>query len=395
MADRRTTLDELREAFARMTRTEARDWFPVFKARYGMREVFRAAADVHGAGQVVTTLFTGCTAVDSIFSAGLAARYDAIDPATLTVDVRALSLDESVRAVIIQNSYGIIDERASAEAAAKAHDAGALFMEDSAHCVTRMARDAEGHPLADVSIHSLGIEKQFLHRFGGLVWVSPDMPDVALRERIVSVLGSLPEPPARLSRNARRYRTQNRVLAHLPGSLGPALRTWLTSSGGLEPPVAAVEQRGELPYPSYLPSDEIAHRIPSPPSPASTTTRPCGTLGRRLRRRPRGRGPALHPPGGARGGPHPAPHPLPDSPLRRAARPRPHRRPPLSRVLLRGLVPGALLPGGGDRALRLWRLGGRPGLPRLQHLQGIVGLPTDLDPSRMAEALEIVRGHLS
>ena len=25
---------------------------------------------------------------------------------------------------------------------------------------------------------------------------------------------------------------------------------------------------------------------------------------------------------------------------------------------------------------------------------GIVGLPTDLDPSRMAEALEIVRGHL-
>lgn len=394
MADRRTTLDELREAFARRTRTEARDWFPVFKARYGMREVFRAAADVHGAGQVVTTLFTGCTAVDSIFSAGLSARYDAIDPATLTVDVRALSLDESVRAVIIQNSYGIIDERASAEAAAKAHDAGALFMEDSAHCVTRMARDAEGRPLADVSIHSLGIEKQFSIGFGGLVWVSPDMPDAALRERIVSALGSLPEPPARLSRNARRYRTQNRVLAHLPGSLGPALRAWLTSSGGLEPPVAAVEQRGELPYPSYLPSDEIAHRILAalPGIDDDEAVRRLWVAG--YADALEGEERLSIPQGALEVG---RTQPLTRFPIVLSDEPR-------ARALIDDLRSH------GFYCVDWYRVPFYPGATELSAYGvseadqayrdfrstygGIVGLPTDLDPSRMAEALEIVRGHL-
>jgi len=64
-------LKGLREAFAERTGTRARDWHLVFKARYGMREVFRTLREQRGDGAVVTTLFTGCTAVDSITSAGL------------------------------------------------------------------------------------------------------------------------------------------------------------------------------------------------------------------------------------------------------------------------------------------------------------------------------------
>ncbi len=109
----------LREAFAQRTGTHARDWHLVFKARYGMREVFRTLREERGDGRVVTTLFTGCTAVDSITSSGLAPSYADIDPAILTVDAEALALDESVRAVIDQHSYGMIDEAKSAACAGR------------------------------------------------------------------------------------------------------------------------------------------------------------------------------------------------------------------------------------------------------------------------------------
>ena len=394
MAGKSPRLEELREAFARRTHTSAQDWFPVFKARYGMREVFRAAADVHGDGSVVTTLFTGCTAVDSIISAGLSPRYDAIDPATLTVDTGALVLGASVRAVILQNSYGIIDERASAECAVKTHEAGALFMEDSAHCVMRMARDAEGRPLADVSIHSLGIEKQFSIGFGGLVWVNPDMPDAALHERLVSSLSSLDEPPARLGRNARRYGTQNRVLVHLPGSLGRALRAWLTQTGRLEPPVAAVEQRGQLPYPSYLPSAEITERILAavPGIDEDEAMRRVWVNG--YARALEGRK-GISIPAGALGVGRT--QPLTRFPIILSSEPQ--ARELIDDLRSRGFycvdwyrVP--FYPGATDLAAYNMSETDEAYRSFRETYGGIVGLPTDLDPSRQKDAVEIVLRHL-
>lgn len=251
----------LREAFARRTGTHARDWHLVFKARYGMREVFRTLREERGDGRVVTTLFTGCTAVDSITSSGLTPGYADIDPAILTVDAEALALDGAVHAVIDQHSYGMIDEAKSAACAAKAHAAGALYVEDSAHCVARMARDASGAPLADISIHSIGIEKQLGVGFGGAIWVNPGMEDQALYDALTRAFDALQPLPGRIDAAAQHYSLQNRVLAHLPHGLSRTLRARLTASGRLEPPVADMERAGRLPYPGYLPSPRIAQRI--------------------------------------------------------------------------------------------------------------------------------------
>ena len=260
--DASPVFEELKRAFAQRTGTSEEDWFLVFKARYGMRECFAAMRDVHGDGRVVTTLFTGCTAVDSIIAAGLDPYYAPIAPATLSVDVQVLELPEQTRALLLQHSYGMIDETATRLAAQRAHDAGALLVEDSAHCLARMARDEAGEPLADISIHSFGIEKTFSNLyFGGALWINPRMGDEAVRQRIVQTLSGLPELPARLRRATRDYRNQVRVLSHLPGGAARALRASMLARGLHEPPVAEVERLGGLPYESYLPSPWIVEQI--------------------------------------------------------------------------------------------------------------------------------------
>lgn len=384
----------LREAFARRTGTDARDWHLVFKARYGMREVFAAARALYGAGEVVTTLFTGCTAVDAILAAGLAPRYDAIDPDTLSLDVDALEVGERVRAVILQHSYGIVDTRAATECARRSHEGGALFMEDSAHCVARMARDASGTPLADVSVHSLGIEKQFSIGFGGAIWVNPRMPDVRLRDAITEQLEGLPELPARLESASRHYHTQNRVLAHLPRGLAGTVRSSLLASGRFEPPVAETERRGGLPYPSYQPSEWIAGQI-------------AGALERidedEATRRAWVAGyadalegaPGLRTPAGALG----------------VGRAQSLIRFPVllgTEEAARELI--GELRARGFYCVDWYRVPFYPGAADLsaygtsesdeayrryrETYGGIVGLPADLDPTRLPEALEIVRRHL-
>jgi len=252
----------LREAFAQRTDTSPDDWFCTFKARYGMREAFSAVRDVAGDGRVLTTLFTGCTAVDSILAAGMGVGYATIDGATLSVDAALLEVGPEVRAVLLQNSYGMVDEAVTRTIADKAHAAGAILVEDSAHCLSRMARDADGRPVADVSIHSFGIEKTFSDiYFGGALWVNPAMADAALHDAIVARLRSCAELPARLGRACASYRTHARILAHLPGALSGVAKSVLLRTGSYEPPVADVERRGGLPYPSYLPNEWVVQRI--------------------------------------------------------------------------------------------------------------------------------------
>lgn len=252
----------LRDAFAQRTGTQAADWHLVFKARYGMREVFSALRGTHGDGEVVTTLFTGCTAVDSIIAAGLSPRYATINPATLGMDAGELTVGPKTRAVLFQHSYGMIDGNASLIAAAKAHEAGALFVEDSAHCLARMALKEDGTPAADVSIHSFGIEKTFSNLyFGGALWVNPHMEDKAAHEAITQALTSLEPLPARLDQATQHYHTHVRILSHLPAPIREPLRARMIASGSFEPPVAEVERLGGLPYESYAPSAWIVRQI--------------------------------------------------------------------------------------------------------------------------------------
>ncbi|MCI1984249.1 MAG: DegT/DnrJ/EryC1/StrS family aminotransferase [Bifidobacteriaceae bacterium] len=252
---------ELKERLAQRTGTRAEEWFPVFKARYGMREVFDAVTTVHGRGNVVTQLFTCSTAIDPITSARLTPRYAEIDADTVSVDPSAARklASPDLRAVVMQHTFGIIDSAQASRLRTLCDATNALLMEDSAHCVARLARDDEGRPLADVSIHSFGIEKMTPTHFGGAVWVNPKMRDTKLRERILRALSDLDVIGARLKFVTRIYFTQNRILAHLPSSVSRPLRHFFVQHGLMEPAIVPLEQKGGLPYASLQPSEWINH----------------------------------------------------------------------------------------------------------------------------------------
>ncbi|MBT1165405.1 DegT/DnrJ/EryC1/StrS family aminotransferase [Bifidobacterium simiarum] len=238
-------------ALAERTGTNARDWYPVFKARYGMLVAFETLAEQRGRGAVATQLFTCCTAVDPIVTAELIPVYADVDADTLAIDPNRFDPKAiaDLRAVMLQHTFGLVDEPSSAALAERAHAVGALVMEDCAHCVGRMARDERGLPLADISIHSFGVEKMLPTRFGGAVWINPrlaaDAP--ALDRQLRSRLAALPAPGGRLDVVTKLYVNQNRVFSRL-GGLGGSLRRTFTRLGWYEPPIADVEQRGGLAY---------------------------------------------------------------------------------------------------------------------------------------------------
>ena len=246
---------------ARRTGTAESDWYCVFKARYGMRVAFDVIRELRGEGFVVTQLLTCCTAVDPILAAGLVPRYCDISVDTASLDPLALELDDRVRAVVLQHTYGIVDEATSRELAARAHAAGALVIEDCAHCVGRMALDEEGRPLADISIHSFGIEKVLDTLYGGAVWVNPTSPFADVAAEVASRLGSLPVAGFHLALLARMNRFQLRVFGHLPRPVARALRRGLSSAGLFDPAVSDEERRGGLSYRPLRPSRFVCEKV--------------------------------------------------------------------------------------------------------------------------------------
>lgn len=234
----------LRETLAQRTGTRAEDWHLVFRARHGMLVALRELKAVRGEGSVVTQLLTCCTAVDPIVAAGLRPVYADVDAQTMAVDPQALPDVADLRAIVCQHTFGYIDRAQTTELRRKADEAGALLLEDCAHCVGRLATDAEGRPLADVSFHSFGVEKMLPTYFGGAVYLNPHMSDATLRQRLADALQALPEPSGRLARAMRSYRTQIRVLNHLPRPLARGLRAALTRAGLFEPAISGLEMAG-------------------------------------------------------------------------------------------------------------------------------------------------------
>lgn len=252
---------DVTHALARRTGTSPADWFLVFKARYGMQVVFAALAGARGAGEVVTQAFTCSTAVDPVLAAGLRPVYADVAARSVAVDADRVVVPGSARAVVVQHTFGIVDTANAVRLRDAAHAAGALLVEDAAHCAGRMATGDDGAPLADVSIHSFGVEKMLPTRFGGAVWVNPDLPDTGLRARLAGDLAGLPRIGARLDLATRGYRNQVRVLNRVPGALGRATRRALTAARVFEPAIAPVESRGGLPYPPMAPSDWVSAQV--------------------------------------------------------------------------------------------------------------------------------------
>ncbi|HEY0119909.1 MAG TPA: DegT/DnrJ/EryC1/StrS family aminotransferase [Cellulomonas sp.] len=249
------------EALATRTGTDPGDWFLVFKARYAMEVVFRALRELRGPGEVVSQIFTCSTAVDPILVAGLTPVYGDVSPASIAIDPERLVLSAATRAVVAQHTFGIVDSAGARRLRAAARGAGALLVEDSAHCVGRMARDESGAPLADVSIHSFGVEKVLPTRFGGAVWLNPRSSDPALRERVAGDLARLPVVGARLDLLTRLYRAEVGVLNRLPQAVSGPARRALTTLGAFEPAVAPAERRGQLTYPPMRPSAWMTRQI--------------------------------------------------------------------------------------------------------------------------------------
>ena len=220
MAQDNSSQGSVRERLALRSHTDPRDWYLVFKARYGMEAVFRALKECEGEGDVLTQLFTCCTAIDPILSAGMNPVYSDIDPSSLHAAEPVGDLQ--AKAVLVQHTFGLIDDDYIARV--RQSLPSALLLEDCAHCVTRMARDGD-EPIADISIHSFGVQKILPTRFGGAMWVNPKLAerepelDAAIR-RHLSALSPL---STRLNILTRLYVNQNRVLSRLPAGHPPAM----------------------------------------------------------------------------------------------------------------------------------------------------------------------------
>lgn len=258
--DNKNSRLELRRVLAKRSGTQPQDWFLVFKARYGMKVVFDVLRSHFGDGSVATQLFTCCTAVDPIVSAGLRPVYLDIDPDVLSFGAEPLNGIADLRCAVIQHTFGITSVPHDEQVCQAAHAKGALVMEDNAHCVGQITRDASGNPIADVSIHSFGVEKILPGSyFGGAVWVNPEL-DASVRGELVAALEGLPELSEKLDRATRRYHNQIRVISRLPHGLAVATSARLTKSGAFEPAVSEDERRGLLPHPAQQPSDWVAEQ---------------------------------------------------------------------------------------------------------------------------------------
>lgn len=246
---------------AERTGTRPEDWYCVYRARHGMLSACEAVCATIGEGHVVTQLLTCCTAVDPILAAGLTPRYGEVSADTASLDPAVLPLDSSVRAVMLQHTFGLVDDGASRRIASAAHEAGALVFEDCAHGVARMAKGPDGSPLADVSFHSFGVEKMLHTQFGGAVWVNPEgaSPEVlqVLRER----LAQLPVTGAHLTALAGTFVFWNRVFNHLPLPVARGLRRFLSATGLFEPAVSDEERRGGVSHDPMRPSDAICDAV--------------------------------------------------------------------------------------------------------------------------------------
>lgn len=205
---------------ARISGTEPQDWYLVSKARHAMALVLGTLEP----GEVVTQPLTCLTAVAPVISAGHSPVYADIDADTLAISPASAAavLTARTRAVIGQHTFGAAAPMAPLR---QATPEGVLLMEDSAHCVGELARGAGGHPVADVSVHSFGVEKVLTTRLGAACWVNPEAAGQPWHARVVTALLALGDGSMRSAVSQRVSRPAQGLARRLggPGRLALAL----------------------------------------------------------------------------------------------------------------------------------------------------------------------------
>ena len=236
----------IRKKLAALSDTKAEDWHLCLKARFGMAIVFEAIRDKLGAGEVITTPYTCITAINPILVAGLTPVYHDIDASILSTGKPDDHYCKGKsKAIVMQHTLGMIGDKSSIRKYADKHNL--ILVEDAAHCITRFARDKEGQILADISIHSFGVEKVLTGtKFGGAIWVNPELKAKrpALYDEIISKLNSLKAPDRHMAFHVRTYRFNNAIIQRLHGNMKRNIRNLTIKTGLLEPAIYPFEQDG-------------------------------------------------------------------------------------------------------------------------------------------------------
>ena len=259
---------KVRAILAEYSKTKPEDWHLCMKARFGMAVVFDAIRDIKGHGEILTTPYTCITSINPILVSGLTPVYVDIDKDILsTSEVPTKLIHAKSYGIVMQHTLGMIGNKTKLRKLADKHNL--LLIEDSAHCITRFARDKNGKILADISIHSFGVEKVLTGcKFGGAIWINPELKtkNKQLYEKIVESLEKLPAPDKALGFRVRTYRYNNAVLQRLPSRLKHGLRKFETKIGLLEPAIYPFEQDGHQDAPlasnKYI-NERIISQLPS------------------------------------------------------------------------------------------------------------------------------------
>ena len=253
----------LQNRLAELTDTHAEDWFLFMRARHGMAIVYQTLHQCFGQGTVTTQAYTCVTAVNPILVAGLKPEYGDIDPDSIALVPDTAPLHEQTRALVWQNTFGILADAKAALLRSRAHNTPAIFLEDSAHCVGSMVRDEQGEPLADISVHSFGVEKLLPTKFGGAIWINPCLRERSPQhqcfvEKLRTACTGVRTPQGREEKAMRRYYNQVRILNHLPRAFSAPLRKSLIKNDRFLAPIIPWEQQGKLDRLPALPSKWVA-----------------------------------------------------------------------------------------------------------------------------------------
>ena len=252
---------ELKEILARRTGTRQDDWFLTFRAREALQVAFEEVLLHSGCSDAVIQPFTCSTVAEAVLAGGMKPVYTDIAADNLSADPDSISFTDHTGAVVIQHTFGMIDKLSMLKAKEAAHATGAVLIEDCAQCSSRMAIDASGIPLADISVHSFGLEKMTSTYFGAAVWINPDMGNAKLHDALVKHFRSLPPSDKRVSRSVPSYLTRVRILNHLPAAIRRPLRERWTAKRKFIPGIAPVELNGGTLLEPSVPGYETVSRV--------------------------------------------------------------------------------------------------------------------------------------
>lgn len=230
----------MRQGLARASGTRPEDWHLLSKGRHAILLVLAQLEP----GEVVTQPLTCLTAVAPVISAGHRPVYADIDAATLAIDPTSAAglVGEATRAVVGQHTFGVA---APLEQLREGLPEGALLLEDSAHCLGDLARDAVGEPVADVSVHSFGLEKMLPTRSGAAVWVNPASAAAPWHARLLAALDGLAGGGVRGAVAAVASPVAQRIARHL-GAPGARALDLASATGLVEQVIPASERAGTV-----------------------------------------------------------------------------------------------------------------------------------------------------